>query len=203
MWCTHGVCLHRQDGCAAAQDAELVLLGLAVEDRPAGQADYADLQALGLELLRRLKDDADLATRADEGEVLALNFVDDVATLERTLEGRRLEVGEVLTRQSEDRGGVLAGECAVVRGGGLVAIGRAPDIDVGSGAEGCDGLNGLVSGAVLAKTNGIVGRNPDDLVSAESRQANGTGSVGNEVLCTKSAEVYYSGQHSYVPRTCR
>lgn len=87
MLCAHGVCLHRQDRCAAAQDAELVLRGLVVEDRPAGQADHTDLQALGLELLRRLKNDADLATRADEGEVLALNFVDDVATLERTLEG--------------------------------------------------------------------------------------------------------------------
>lgn len=97
---------------------------------------------------------------------------------------------------------MLAGEGAVVRGGGLVAIGWAPDIDVGGGAEGCDGLNGLVSGAVLAKTNGIVGRNPDNLVSTESRQANGTGRVGNKVLCTKS-DVYYSGQHSYVPRTCR
>ena len=45
-----------------------------------------------------------------------------------------------------------------------------------------DGLDRLVSGAVLAKTNGVVGGDPDDLVLGESRETDGTSGVGYEVL---------------------
>ena len=83
--------------------------------------------------------------------------MEDVAAAERVLDRRALEVREVLAGEAEDGGRLLAGKRRVVRGGGLVAVGRAPDVDVGGRAEVGGDLNGLVSGAVLAETDGVVG----------------------------------------------
>lgn len=94
---TYNVRLDGEDGRAAAENAETVLVGLAIEDLPARQGDDTGLDTLGLKLLGRLEDDADLATGRDEGDILAFDLVDDVTTLERTLNSRRLEVRQVLT----------------------------------------------------------------------------------------------------------
>lgn len=72
---------------------------------------------------------------------------------------------------------MLAGERAVVGRGGLIAVGRPPDVTVGQGTEMRDGLDGLVSGTVLTKTDRVVGGNPDDLVVAKRRQTDGTSSI--------------------------
>lgn len=45
---------------------------------------------------------------------------------------------------------------------------------LGSG-EASEGFNGLVGRTVLTETNGILGGNPDDLVTGESGEKNGTG----------------------------
>lgn len=166
---THGVSFNGQDRCAAPEDGQLILLGLAVEDRPARQGDDTDLEALIGQFLRRLQDDADFASSGDECEVLLLDLVNDVTALERVLERGVFEVGKVLTGETENRGGLLASESAVVSGRGLIAISGAPNIDVGGGTEVEDGLDRLVGRAVFTETNRVVSSNPDDLMLAESR----------------------------------
>ena len=153
-----------------------------IEHRPAREGDDTDLEALSSELLRGLKDDRDLRAGGDEGKVLVRDLVEDVAAAERVLDRRALEVREVLAGEAEDGGRLLAGERRVVRGGGLVAVGRAPDVDVGGGTEVGGDLDGLVSGTVLTETDGVVGGDPDDLVLGESRETDGTSGVGDEVL---------------------
>ena len=44
------------------------------------------------------------------------------------------------------------------------------------------GLNELVGRAVLSKTDGIVGSNPDDLVTTQSRETDSSSGVGDEIL---------------------
>lgn len=148
--------LHGQDGRTAAQHAELVLSRLEVEDRPAWQADDTRLDALRVELHGRLERDGDLAARADDREVLALDLVHDVAALERTLDRRALKVGEVLAGEGEDGRRLAARKGRVVCGGGLIAICRTPEVDVGHRAEVSGSLDWLVSRAVLAETNRVV-----------------------------------------------
>lgn len=180
--CTYRVGLNGEDGSAAPEDRELVLRGLLIEHRPARQADDTDLEALSSKLLGSLEDDRDLGTSGDEGEVLVGDLVEDVAAAACPLNGRALEVREVLAGQAEDGRCLLAGERAVVGSGGLVAVGRTPDVDVGGGAEVRGDLDGLVSGTVLTETNGVVGGYPDDLVLGDGGEADGTGGVGDEVL---------------------
>ena len=45
-----------------------------------------------------------------------------------------------------------------------------------------ESLDRLVGGAILSKTNGIMGCNPNDLVTTESGEADGTSSVRDKVL---------------------
>jgi len=45
-----------------------------------------------------------------------------------------------------------------------------------------ESLDRLVGRTVLSKPDGIVGRNPDDLVTSESGETDGTGGVRDEVL---------------------
>lgn len=83
--------------------------------------------------------------------------MDDVATLARVLQGGVLEVGQVLAREREDRGCGLLGERDVVCSGGLIAVGGAPEVEVGDGTEVDSGFNRLVGGAILSETDGVVG----------------------------------------------
>ena len=55
-------------------------------------------------------------------------------------------------------------------------------MDIGGRAEVCDNLNRLVSWAILTETDGVVSRDPDDLVVAEGGEADGTSGIRNEVL---------------------
>ena len=77
----------------------------------------------------------------------------DVPALERPLDRRALEVRQVLAREREDRRRVLARERRVVRCGRLVAVGGAPEVEVGEGAEVRSGLDGLVRGPVLTEAD--------------------------------------------------
>lgn len=131
---TYRVCLYGQNGCAAPQYTQLVLYRLTVEDGPAWQADDANFEAAFGQLLCCLQHYADLTAGTDEGKVFILNLVNNVATLECMLDRRVLEVGQILTGQAEHGRGVFASQRAVVRSGRLVAVGRAPNVDVGEGA---------------------------------------------------------------------
>ena len=104
------------------------------------------------------------------------------------LECVSLKVRKVLTGERKDGGSVFAREGGVVCSGGFVTVRGTPDVDVGGHMEVEDGLYGLVSGTVLAETNGIVGGDPDDLVLAESGQPHSTSGVGNEVLAKSVRE---------------
>lgn len=179
---THGVRLDRDDGRAVRENRELVVLALGTEDLPAGERRDAGLDALLAEELGRLDGDGDLGAGRDDGDVgLALDLVEDVATLVGVLDRRARELGEVLAGEREDGRGVRRGERDVVRRRGLVAVcmrrssqrspfshrpaeddikdrprtSRAPDVAVGERAEVSDGLNRLVSRAVLAETDPV------------------------------------------------
>ena len=154
---TYRECLHRKNRCAAPEHTQPVLLRLEVEDRPARKADHAGLDALSLELHGCLQRDADFTARADDREVLALLFEYDVATLRCTLNRGGLEVRQVLPRQRQDRRCLLTRERDVVRGRGLVAVCRTPEVDVGHRAEVRGRLDRLVRWAVLTETNRVVG----------------------------------------------
>ena len=93
---THRKCLQRQNGCSAAQDAEPVLLILLVERQPAGQADNAGLDAPRLELVGGLQSNADLASGADDGEVLILLVMENITAAGSFLDGGTNQVGQVL-----------------------------------------------------------------------------------------------------------
>lgn len=116
----------------------------------------------------------------------------DVSTTESNLDGRALEIGQVLTGEGKDRRGVLRGHSDVVGSRCLVSISRTPKVEVGGSTESNGGFYRLMSRTVFTKTNRIVrscvlgftmmrGGNtiilltdPDDLVAAKSRQPHGT-----------------------------
>lgn len=80
----------------------------------------------------------------------------DVTALGCALDGRALEVRQVLTGEREDGRCLAARERNVVRGGGLVAVGGPPEVEVGRRAEVGGRLDRLMGRAVLTKTDGIV-----------------------------------------------
>lgn len=174
--------LDRQRRDAVGQDAHAVGLVLEVKDLEAGDRDHAGLDVvLLLELLDGVDADAHLGTSRHKRDVGGLVLVEDVPTLDGLLDGRALELGKVLAGESHDAGGVLGRQGDVVSSAGLVAISRAPDHVVGEGAVVGERLDRLVSGAILAEADRVVGRHPEDADARERREARGTGSVRHEV----------------------
>lgn len=153
---TYRKSLQGQDGGTASQDAESVLERLRVKHGPAWQADDPRVDTLRSQFLRGLERDADLTSRAHDRQRLALHLMHDVASLRSALDGRRFEVRQVLAREREDRRRLLARKRDVVRGGGLIAVSGAPEVEVGDRAQVNGGFDGLVGRAVLAETNGVV-----------------------------------------------
>ena len=75
--------------------------------------------------------------------------------------------------------GVLQG--ALPGNGGLHGVAGAPDIQAGHEAQAGHLFDGLVGGAVLAHTDGIVGEDPDRTGAHEGRQAQGVlGVIGED-----------------------
>ena len=174
--------LNGQRGDTVGKNAEAVILGLGIEDLHAGHRDDTSLDVvLLLKLLDGINGDADLGTGGDKGDVGTLNLVEDVATLDGLLDGRTLKLGKVLAGEGKDAGGVLGGKGDIVGSAGLVAIGRAPDHAVGEGTEVGKDLDRLMGRTVLAKTDRVVGGNPDSADLGKGRETDGTGSVGDEV----------------------
>jgi hypothetical protein len=131
-------------------------------------------------------DDRDLGSSRDNSQILVLNLVQDVTTLDGVLNRRVLELGQVLAGKRQDRGSLLRFERDEVRSAALVAVGRAPEREVGDGAEMDGSFDRLMGGAVLAETDGVVSGNPDDLVVAQSRETDRTGGIADKVLWARS-----------------
>lgn len=108
--------------------------------------------------------------------------MDDVSALGCLLDRRSLEVGKVLARKGEDGGCGLRLESDKVCSRGFVTVSRTPDVNVGSSPEVSESLDRLVGRTVLPETDGIMGGNPDDLVTAQSGKTDGTSGVRYEVL---------------------
>lgn len=174
--------LNGQDGDTVGEDRESVFLALGIKDLEAGNGDNAggDVVLL-LEVGGSLDTDADLGTSGDEDDVGVGSGKDGVTTLQTVLDGGVLQLGQVLAGEGQNAGGVVGGQSRVVGSAGLVAVSRAPDHHVGQSTEVSQSLNGLVSRAVLTQTDGVVGGHMDDTDARESRQTDGTSSVGNEV----------------------
>lgn len=174
--------LNGQRGDTVGQDRESVLLGLSVKDLEARHGDNSDLDAVLLqEQLGGIHGDANLGTGGDQGDLGSLDLLQDVTTLDGLLDDGALELGQVLSGEGNDAGGVLGGQGNVVGSAGLVAVSRAPDHAVGQSTEVSQSLDRLVSRAVLAQTDGVVGGHPDSADARQGRQTDGTGSVGDEV----------------------
>lgn len=174
--------LNGHGGDTIGKNRQAVLLVLKVESLEAGHRDDAGLDVLVLlEVLGSIDSDGDLGTGGNQGNVGTLDLAQDVTTLCSLLDGRALELGEVLARQSNDARALLGSQADVVSTAGLVTVGRSPDEAVGESTEVGKSLNRLVSRAVLTKTNRVVGGDPDGADARESRQTDGSGSVGNEV----------------------
>jgi hypothetical protein len=180
---THGgASLDGQDGDTVGQDRQAVGLVLSIEDLEARNGDNAGSDAvLLLEVGSSIDTDADLGTGGDDGDGSVGGVNSDIGTLESTLDGGVLELGQVLTGQGQDGGSVLGGQSRVVGSAGLVAISGTPDHAVGHGTEVSQSLDRLVSRTVLTQTDGVVGSDVDDTDAGQSRQTDGTGSVGDEV----------------------
>jgi len=180
---THGgASLDGQHGDTVGQDGEAVLLGLGIENLEArnGHNTGSDTVLL-LEVSGSLNGDADLGTGGDNSDGSVGGVDSDVATLEGVLESGELKLGQVLTGQGHDGRSVLGGDGGVVGSGGLVTVGGTPHHAVRKGTEVSQGLNRLVSGAILTQTDGVVGSDVNDTNTREGRQAEGTGGVGDEV----------------------
>jgi hypothetical protein len=180
---THGGAgLDGQNGDAVGQDLEAVLLGLGVEDLEArNRHNTGNDTVLLLEVGGGLDGDADLGTSGDNGDGGVGGVDNDVTTVQSALDGGELELGQVLAGQGHDGRSVLGGNGGVVGSAGLVAVGGTPDHAVGQSTEVSQSLNRLVSGAVLTQTDGVVGSNVNDTNAGQSRQAEGTGGVRDEV----------------------
>ena len=90
---THRVSLNRQNRRATAQNAKPVLLGLRVKHLPARQRHHAGLDSLLLKQRSSLDRDRDLGPSRHERQVLILNLVQDISTLDSVLDRRVLELG--------------------------------------------------------------------------------------------------------------
>ena len=177
-----GESLDGEDGDVVGEDLELVGLVLGIEDLEARNGDNAGGNAvLLLEVGGSLDTDADLGTGGDEGDGSVGGLEGDVGTLEGLLDGGSLELGQVLTGEGQNAGGVLGGQSRVVGSAGLVAVSRAPDHAVGQSTEVSQSLNRLVGRTVLTQTDGVVGGNVDGADTGEGRQTDSTGGVGDEV----------------------
>lgn len=177
-----GVGLDAEVRSAASEDLKLVLLGLGIEHLPARQRNDTGLDALLGQDLGGSNGNLDFGTSGDDVQVLALNVVKDVAALDGMFDGGVLEVGEGLTGEGENGGVLLGLKGEEVSGAGLVAVSRTPEVKVRDGTEVDGGFDRLVSRAVLAKTNGVVCSDPDDVVLRQSTETDGTGGVRDEVL---------------------
>lgn len=171
-----------QRGDAVGQDRESVILGLSVEHLEAGDGDDTGLDSvLLLEVLGGLQTDGDLRAGRDKGDLGAGHFTQDVTTLASLLDGRAFELRKVLSGQRQNARSVLGGQCNVVSSAGLVTIGRAPDHAVGQSAEVSQSLDGLVGRPILSKTDGVMGGDPNGTDLGQSRETDGTGSIGDKV----------------------
>lgn len=163
-------------------DRQLVVLGLGVEDFHARHRDNASLDALVLsQELDGLQAQRDLRTSGDKSDLGTLSLKSDVTTLDTLLDGAALELWQVLAGKGKDRWRLVGGEGHVVGSRALVAVSWAPDHHVRQSTEVHEGLDRLVSRAVLTETNGVVGGDVDDAVVGEGGETDGTGGVGHEV----------------------
>ena len=131
--------------------------------------------------------------------------MDDVTALGSLLYRRPLKVGKILAGKGENGGGGLRLESDQVGSRGFVAIGRTPDVNVGSRTEVSESFYWLVGRAILPETDRIVGSNPDNLVATESGEADGTSGVRDEVLLPMMISILATASTcpGDLPRMCR
>jgi len=179
---THRESLDGQDRSTTPEHAQLVALLLPIEDRPRGEGDNPGFDTLRLEFRSSLEGDGYLTSGTNDREVLTPFLVDNVSTLGCPLDRRSLEVRKVLAGKGKNGGSGLRFESDEVCSRGFVTVGWTPNVDVGGSTEVGESLDRLVGRTVLSETDGIVGGDPDDLVTSESGETDGTGGVRDEIL---------------------
>ena len=156
--------------------------GLGIEAVEAGDADDADAITEGLG-----GDDSVLdfgSSGEEDGFERTGFFNEDVSALEDALPsgfwGGLIEHGNGLATEGEESGAVGAEESGGESAGGFFGIGGADDIEIGDDAEAADGFDGLMSGAVFADADGVVGEDINYREAGEGGDANGAAAVVGE-----------------------
>lgn len=202
--------LNREHGNAIRQNLKLVLLGLRVEDLEARSRDHTRGHAvLLLQVVSSLDTDADFGSGRDQSHAGVGHFHGSIGSLDRKLDRRVLQLGQVLTGESKDAGGVLGGQRNVVGSAGLVPIGRTPHHAVRQRTEVSQGFHRLVSRTVLTQANRVVGSNVDHTNARQSRQTDGTRGVRDEVQESTTggddsavdSQTVHDGSHSVLTHT--
>eukprot|EP00968_Pinguiococcus_pyrenoidosus_P004601 scaffold301_cov243-Pinguiococcus_pyrenoidosus.AAC.106 len=176
--------LHRHDGHALLEDAELVLERLRIEEARAGHAHDTNAQAAVRRLahgLGRLHAQADLRAAADEDDLWIVFGHHHVASLEHGLGAGAREVRHALAGERQDRGGGRGRQGGHVGTGHFVAVRGADHLHVGHGAAGLEHLHGLVRRAVLAEQDRVVGGDEEQRELRQGGHAHGAKRVADEV----------------------
>lgn len=135
-------------------NAESVLLVLSIEYFEAGHGDNAGNDVVLLfEELGSIDTDTNFRSSTDDGDVSILGLNGNVTTLECLLDGRTLELWEVLAGKGKDGGCALSSKGGVVSSTGLVAISWTPHHQVGKGTEVSEGFDGLMCWAILSQSD--------------------------------------------------
>jgi len=148
---TYRICLNGQDRCTTPKNRELVLLGLRVEDPPAWQADNANFAPFLSEDTSSLHRDADFTPGAHNRQMFPLYLVHNISPLDSVLNRRVLQLGQILSRQRDNRWCRLGLKRDEVCGRGLITVGRSPEVHVGHGTEVRCSFHGLMRRPILTK----------------------------------------------------
>jgi hypothetical protein len=174
--------LNGEDWDSVRKDRESVLLGLDVEQLPAWKRDDAGNDAVVLlEVLGGINGDGNFGTGGDKGDLGVLILKSNVSSLGGLLDGRLLELWEVLAGESNDGWCLLGSEGNVVGSRSLVTISWTPHLHVWKSTEMREGLDRLMGWSILTKSDRVVGGDPDVADAGKGREADRSSSVGNEV----------------------
>ena len=167
--------LDRQGGDLGRQDLVLHLVGLLVEQLPAGERRHLRVRCPRRRAARRPPTatctSLPVATSTTSGSSAGRRTWAPRARLTPAVPS---STGQVLPREDE-RGGpvVLDGQAPGL--GGLVGVGGPDHPQPGDGAQRGDVLDRLVGGTVLADADGVVGEGVDDLGPRRARPGAPTG----------------------------
>mmetsp|Transcript_32881 Transcript_32881/g.39803 ORF Transcript_32881/g.39803 Transcript_32881/m.39803 type:complete len:237 (+) Transcript_32881:111-821(+) len=149
-------------GDGSREDGLLVVGILLLEDLPAWHGHHTGLNTLLLESLASGVGHLKLGSGTHDDDLRStLALEHSVGTLSDTCNGGGWQVGHTLAGKGHGGWALAILNSDGVGSCGLVSITGPHHEHVGHGTEGGDVLNGLMGGAILSQTNGVVGHDED------------------------------------------